>query len=211
MTAAAYIASANPRNNQSVDDGLTTLAVAGNDVAPVAPLPLDPSNPNLSLEERMKLGRCAGAAEVTSINQKVVIPSKEGTHHASHPSRSVPLLLFVATVVHAQPVTRPATTQAVTRPANGTGPKGITTQPTGLLINFQDANIEAVLDELSKAGGFILVKEVGRISGKVTVSSKGDVVKPEQAVELINTVLKKAGYAAIQQEKILKVVPWNDA
>src|SRR5688572_10425693 len=52
----------------------------------------------------------------------------------------------------------PATTQSTTGPAtrpNGNGARGITTQPGGALaLNFREADINAVLDELSAAAGF---------------------------------------------------------
>src|SRR5205823_9373247 len=102
--------------------------------------------------------------------------------------------------------TAPAS-QPATRPANGNGAHGITTQPGGgLLLNFKDASIDSVLDELSTAAGFIVVKEV-KPEGRVTLVSKQPVT-PSDAVSLLNTVLKNAqpGYAAIQQGRILKIM-----
>ena len=98
---------------------------------------------------------------------------------------------------------QPATTQATSRPANG-GMHSITTQPGGgLMLNFKDASINSVLDELSAAGGFIVVKQV-KLEGRVDLVSKQPVT-PDQAVELLNTVLKNAGYAAVQQGRVLKI------
>src|SRR2546423_7366001 len=104
--------------------------------------------------------------------------------------------------------TQPASTQPATRPSNN-GVHGVTTQPGGgLLLNFKDANIDAVLDELSSAAGFIVVKEV-KPEGRVTLVSKQS-VSPTEAVGLLNTVLRNAnqttGYTAIQQGRILKIV-----
>jgi general secretion pathway protein D len=88
---------------------------------------------------------------------------------------------------------------------NGNATTHVTTQPGGtLLLNFKDASIDSVLDELSSAAGFIVVKEV-KPEGRVTLMSKQP-VKPDEAISLLNTVLKNAGYAAIQQERILKIV-----
>jgi general secretion pathway protein D len=103
------------------------------------------------------------------------------------------------------PSTAPSTTAfSATRP-NGNGVHGVTTQPGGgLLLNFKDASIDAVLDELSSAAGFIVVKEV-KPEGRVTLVSK-QAVSPDEAVSLLNTVLRNAKYAAIQQGRILKVV-----
>src|SRR5882724_8715870 len=69
-----------------------------------------------------------------------------------------------------QPTTAPAvtattapTTTASTQP-NHNGIHGVTIAPGGnLMLNFKDASIEAVLDELSSAAGFIVVKQVPRV------------------------------------------------
>jgi general secretion pathway protein D len=112
--------------------------------------------------------------------------------------------------------TQTATTQFTsTRPttgahANGNGVHGVTTQPGGgLILNFKDASIESVLDELSATAGFIVVK-IAKPEGRVTLVSK-QVVSPADAVSLLNTVLKSAGYAAVQQGRILKILSLDDA
>lgn len=98
-----------------------------------------------------------------------------------------------------------AQANATTRPANDNGPRGATTQPGGgIMLNFRDARIDAVLDELSAAAGFIVVKTVTP-QGRVSLVSKQP-VSPEEAIALLNTVLRDAGYAAIQQERTLKIV-----
>jgi general secretion pathway protein D len=79
-----------------------------------------------------------------------------------------------------------------------------TTQGGGIMVNFKDANIDTVLDELSAVAGFIVVKEV-KPEGKVTLVSKQPVT-PADAISLLNTVLKNANYTAIQQGRILKIV-----
>jgi general secretion pathway protein D len=88
-------------------------------------------------------------------------------------------------------------TQPTTEPA---------TQPTparSFSFNFQNAPIDTVLDYLSTTAGFIVIKETP-ISGTVTVESK-NVLTPAEAVDLLNTVLKVNGYAAVQQGRILKI------
>jgi general secretion pathway protein D len=108
----------------------------------------------------------------------------------------------------AQPTTAPAAgARNGTTPTNNNGgaTTHITSQPGGnLLLNFRDASIDSVLDELSAAAGFIVVKEV-KPEGRVTLVSKQP-VNANEAISLLNTVLKNAGYAAIQQERILKIV-----
>ncbi|MFT3787650.1 MAG: type II secretion system secretin GspD [Tepidisphaeraceae bacterium] len=114
------------------------------------------------------------------------------------------------------PATSPATsptTQATTRPTtrrdlqNGRG--GVTVTREGLTLNFQEVSIDTILNELSEAAGFIVVKQI-RPEGRVTLVSKQP-ISAEEAVSLLNTVLKNAGYAAIQQERILKIVSASDA
>lgn len=111
-----------------------------------------------------------------------------------------------------QPTTAPST-QPTTAPANGrsngNGQSRITMTGAGMLLNFQDASIDVVLGELSTAAGFIVVKEV-KPEGRVTLVSKQP-VKPDEAVSLLNTVLRNAGYAAIQQDRILKIVNKDQA
>ena len=48
-----------------------------------------------------------------------------------------------------------APTQPTTRPATRTG--GVIKSNGRLMINFQDASIDVILDELSSAAGFIVV------------------------------------------------------
>src|SRR6187402_3317531 len=59
-----------------------------------------------------------------------------------------------------------------TQRANGVNnsPHISTTQGGGIMINFKDANIDTVLDELSAVAGFIVVKEV-KPTGTVTLVS----------------------------------------
>lgn len=105
-----------------------------------------------------------------------------------------------------QPDADTTTTTAPTR-AGDTG--GITRSNGGLVLNFRDASIDVVLDELSKAAGFIIVKE-SPTEGRVTLTSRRP-VSPEDAVELVNTVLHNAGYSAIRQGRILKIVRSDEA
>src|SRR5688500_11130495 len=111
-----------------------------------------------------------------------------------------------ATVAGAQtrPATLPATGPTTAATRNGDGGDGVRKTDQGLVLNFRDASINVVLDELSAAAGFIVVKEFTP-QGRVTLTSRQP-VSPEEAVSLLNTVLNNAGASAIQQDRILKIV-----
>src|SRR4051812_46090508 len=69
-----------------------------------------------------------------------------------------------------QPTTQPTTQHA--NGGNGNGAPHITTAPGGgIVLNFKDASIDAVLDELSSVAGFIVVR-VDKPEGRVTIESK---------------------------------------
>jgi general secretion pathway protein D len=113
------------------------------------------------------------------------------------------LVVFATTPLLAQPA--PATAPA-SHNGNGSGGGGhVTTAPGGkLIINFKDASIDSILDELSAVAGFIIVK-VDQPQGRVTLTSKQP-VSAEEAVPLLNTVLNEHNYAAIQQGRVLKIM-----
>ena len=92
---------------------------------------------------------------------------------------------------------------------DGDGGPGVTRQNGGLVLNFRDANIDAVLDELSAAAGLAIVRQV-RPEGRVTLTSRQP-VSPADAVRLLDTVLNNAGYAAIKQGNVVKIVDLESA
>ena len=107
----------------------------------------------------------------------------------------------------AEPSSAPATTQASqTKP---------TTQPrpmpagSGILLNFKDASLQAVLEYLSEAAGLVILNG-DRADGRVTVMSRRP-VEIDEAVALLDTVLKDKGYAAIRTGRTLKIVPVDEA
>jgi len=89
-------------------------------------------------------------------------------------------------------VAQPPTTQPASRPST-----------TRISFNFKDTSVDAVLDYLSDVAGFVVVKEA-TVSGRVTILSKQPVT-PEEAVSLLNTVLKTNGLTAIQMGRVLKI------
>lgn len=103
--------------------------------------------------------------------------------------------------------TLPPSTPAAPRngAANGEQAEGAIRRANGgLILNFRDANIDVILDELSAEAGFIIVREI-KPQGRVSLTSRQP-VSPEDAVSLLNSVLYNAGYSAIQQGRILKIV-----
>jgi type II secretory pathway component GspD/PulD (secretin) len=78
-----------------------------------------------------------------------------------------------------------------------------------LRLNFRGVPLEMVLDYLSDAAGFTIVLDAP-ISGKVDVWSYQALSKDE-AVDLLNTVLAKNGYAAIRNGRTLRIISREDA
>ena len=92
-----------------------------------------------------------------------------------------------------------------TPPAQASG----TNNPNELRLNFRNAPLEMVLNYLSDAAGFIIVLDT-HVNGNVSVISAHPMTKDE-AVDLLNAVLNKNGYAAIRNGRTLTIVDKNDA
>ncbi|MGB8170384.1 MAG: secretin N-terminal domain-containing protein, partial [Chthoniobacteraceae bacterium] len=73
-----------------------------------------------------------------------------------------------------------------------------------IMLNFQGASMNDVLNYLSEAAGFVIVQEVP-VSGTVNVMSR-QAISAEEAVDLVNTVLIEKGFIAIRNGRILKIV-----
>ena len=78
-----------------------------------------------------------------------------------------------------------------------------------LRMNFRNAPLEMVLNYLSDAAGFIIVQDT-RVNGNVSILSSHPMTRDE-AVDLLNAVLNKNGYAAIRNGRTLTIVDKNDA
>ena len=87
------------------------------------------------------------------------------------------------------------------------------TRPTGVIgrapttqvtLSFKDAPLDTVLDYLSEAAGLVIVKEAP-VDGRVTLVSRQS-VSSDEAVVLLNTVLKSNGFTAILQGRVVKIV-----
>ena len=99
------------------------------------------------------------------------------------------------------PAAEPAS--APTAPSNDTNAEG------GLRLNFRGAPLETVLNYLSEAAGFIIVLDT-QVKGKVDVWSNQPLSKDE-AVNVLNSVLNKNGYAAIRNDRTLTIVNKDEA
>ena len=142
----------------------------------------------------------------------------EGTNAAPVPGRANPR--------NSRPANAPAT-NAVTADATNDAPAtvGSTETPTaltspaapkaemngekGLRLNFRGVPLDMVLNYLSEAAGFIIVLETD-VKGKVDVISQQPMGK-DDAVNLLNSILNKNGYAAIRNGRTLTIVSRDEA
>jgi general secretion pathway protein D len=84
------------------------------------------------------------------------------------------------------------------------------TNVNDLNLNFNRAPLDMVLNYLSDAAGFIIVQDT-HISSTATVTASGKHLTRDEAVDLLNSVLNKNGYAAIRDGRTLTIVDKNDA
>jgi hypothetical protein len=111
-----------------------------------------------------------------------------------------------------QPATpkKPATTAVIpTVVQDSTLAPTIGTNYDELSLNFRNAPLELVLNYLSDAAGFIIVMDT-QVKGNVSVISSHPMTRNE-AVDLLNAVLNKNGYAAIRDGRTLTILDKNDA
>lgn len=80
---------------------------------------------------------------------------------------------------------------------------------TGIVMNFQDADLNTVLDYLSKAAGFVVVKS-GPLNGRVSAAGLQP-VSAEDALKLLDTMLAQHDYIAVRNDRILRIVPRGNA
>ena len=72
-------------------------------------------------------------------------------------------------------------------------------------LNFQDTPLQAVLEYLSETVGLTIVSEQSLVNGNMTVISRQP-ISLNEAISLINSVLKEKGLTTVLQGKMLKVV-----
>src|ERR1700730_17724895 len=100
--------------------------------------------------------------------------------------------------VEPEPATQPVATQpTVTQPA--------ATRPADdIRLNFKDTPLDVVLEHLSQVAGFVVVKDAP-VDGRVSVMSMRP-VSADEAVTILDTVLKTNGFTAIQSGRTLRIV-----
>jgi len=76
-------------------------------------------------------------------------------------------------------------------------------------MNFRDTPLDTVLEQLSEMTGLVVVKEAA-IESRITIISKQD-MNVDEAVALLNSVLKEKGYVGIRTGRILKLVKLEEA
>jgi general secretion pathway protein D len=79
----------------------------------------------------------------------------------------------------------------------------------GLCLNFRNAPLKLVLEYLSDAAGFVINTQT-EVRGHLDVWSKASVTR-EEAVELVNSVLRKNGCTLVRKGRILTLVSLADA
>jgi general secretion pathway protein D len=88
-------------------------------------------------------------------------------------------------------------------------PNGIINLDGRVILNFQDALVEDILDYLSESVGLVIVAE-SYPEKRITLISKQP-LNMDEVVALLNTVMKEQGYAAVRMDRTLKMVPIENA
>lgn len=78
-----------------------------------------------------------------------------------------------------------------------------------LVMNFRDATLQTILDYLADQAGLIVINSV-KLEDRITVINKQPVTLDE-AVDLLNTLLSAKGYTTVRRDRLLRVVPLNEA
>jgi hypothetical protein len=74
-----------------------------------------------------------------------------------------------------------------------------------LMINFRDASLDQIIDEVGRAGGFSVVKIAKVEGGVVSMTSAPDGDSKDQTVELLDAAAGPLGYRVIREGDTLKV------
>jgi len=72
-------------------------------------------------------------------------------------------------------------------------------------LNFQDTPLQAVLEYLSETAGLTVISDQPLVDGRMTVISR-QAISLDEAISLINSILKEKGLTTVLTGKVLKVV-----
>jgi type II secretory pathway component GspD/PulD (secretin) len=147
----------------------------------------------------------AGLAVLVSIAAAQSLPASDQTEPG--PTTTPP----TGTASTNEPTSAPAATPDTNAapPAEASPAAPANNGSDDLRLNFRGAPLSLVLDYLSDAAGFIINKET-EVKGTVDVWSK-DPVSKDDAVKLLNSVLRKNGYAVTRDGRILTIVSLETA
>jgi type II secretory pathway component GspD/PulD (secretin) len=101
-----------------------------------------------------------------------------------------------------------AGTNAVADANPAVPPVVVENSTNGVRLNFHNAPLNLVLDYLSDAAGFVINKETD-VRG--TVDVQGKELTKDEAVEVLNSALKKNGYAVVRNGRVLTIVAQDTA
>jgi type II secretory pathway component GspD/PulD (secretin) len=184
---------------------LAGLALAQTDAPPPPPPETGEAPPPEAPEPEPAPDESATPAQVQE-------PAAEDNAEAAPAGVAEPAAPAVTTRQEApsQPEARPAAPPPRSiRIAAASSPPAAADNEKSLRLNFRGAPLEMVLDYLSEAAGFIIVLET-EVRGKLDVWSNQPLSKDE-AVDLLNKVLAKNGYAAIRDGRTLTIVSRDEA
>ena len=77
-------------------------------------------------------------------------------------------------------------------------------------MEFQDAPIKTVIDQLSESRCGTAIIQTTPLDGRVTITSKQQ-LNVDEAITLLNSILKDKGFIGVRTDKILKIIKIEDA
>jgi general secretion pathway protein D len=112
--------------------------------------------------------------------------------------------LPTSTIKKVKTLNTPVTINPTTN-GNGITPDNV----ESIRMNFENAPLNAVMEHLSRTAGFVVIKEV-EVEGTISVIAHQPLTVDE-AIMLLNTMLKQHGVTALRNERILTIVSLTDA
>ena len=93
--------------------------------------------------------------------------------------------------------------------ANAIPPEDIPIEDVQLEMNFKDAPLQTVVEYLSEKAGLVILSDTG-LDQRITVISRSP-VDVDEAIGLIDSVLKDSGFSAVRQGRTLRIVTLEQA